>query len=493
MGMILAIDQGTTNTKALLVDPDGRIVARASSPLSQRYPQPGWVEQDPVAIWDSVRQAVEGVLAQADDVAVDAVAVSNQRETVTAWERRSGQPLGPAIGWQCHRTADFCQGLRAEGLEPLLRRRTGLTIDPMFSGTKMRWLLDHIPDGQARAADGEICLGTMDSWVLWNLTGGRSHACDLTNASRTQLLNLATLAWDDELLAIMGVPRAALPVVALSGGHHGLTAADGPLPAGVPVASLIGDSHGALYGHASPGAVKATYGTGSSLMCPTPTAIDSAHGISATIAWSRRDEDARAVTYALEGNIYATGAAAQWAGRLLGLAGPEEVAALAAEVDDTGGVYFVPAFAGLGAPHWLADARGLFSGITLGTGRAEIARAAVEAIAFQVCDVFQAMEADAGRQLAALLADGGASRNDRLMQFQANLIGRPVERSASPELSALGVAYLAGLTVGTWPDEDALTEIAPPHERFEPDMSAAKRDELYAGWQDAVARAGRTP
>ena len=494
---ILAIDQGTTNTKAIIVDEAGAIIARASSPLVQSYPQPAWVEQDPLAIWQSVQEAVDGCLAQAGVGRLAAIAVTNQRETALAWERRTGRPLGPAIGWQCQRTAAFCDQLGAEGLDPRVRERTGLTLGPMFSGSKMRWLLDHIPEGRQRAAAGEICLGTMDSWVLWNLTSGAVHACDLTNASRTQLLNLRSLAWDEELLEIFGLPRAALPEIRPSGSLYGASVPAGRLPGGVPIASLIGDSHGALYGHArfDPGAVKATYGTGSSLMAPTPEIVTSGRGISSTIAWSREGSDARpAVTYALEGNIYATGAAVQWLGETLGLGDPgPEVQTLAGQVPDAGGVYLVPAFAGLGAPHWNAAARGLFCVLTLGTTRAHLARAALEAIAYQVRDVFDAMEADAGARLAVLLADGGASRNDLLMQCQADILGRPVDRSASAELSALGAAYLAGLAVGVWPSPEVIARIAPPHQRFEPQMPPERRAALYAGWRQAVARATVVP
>lgn len=494
MDYLLAIDQGTTNTKALLINGAGEIVARASASLSQRYPQPGWVEQDPRAIWASVSEAGGKCLDQAERPKIAAIAITNQRETVTAWERESGEPLGPAIGWQCHRTAPFCAELGEQGLEPLLRERTGLTIDPMFSGTKMRWLLDHILDGRARAANAEICLGTMDSWLLWNLTGGQTHACDLTNASRTQLLNLHTLDWDDELLDVFGIPRPALPKIKPSGAYQGLTAGTDALPTDVPVGSLIGDSHAALYGHGQFGQViKATFGTGSSLMCPTPTVINSGRGVSSTIAWSREGQAQEpAVTYALEGNIYATGAAVQWLGNLLGLEDPgPEIQALASQVADANGVYLVPAFGGLGAPHWIDDIRGLISGLTLDSGPAQLARAAIEAIAYQIRDVFDAMAADVDFPLAVLLADGGASRNDLLMQFQADIIGRPVERSVSPELSALGAAYLAGLSVDIWASEEEIAEIAPDHDRFEPQMSDQDRALLYDGWQAALERASQ--
>lgn len=486
---ILAIDQGTTNTKVLLVDPHGTIIAQAARPLTQRYPQPAWVEQDADAIWRSVRDAIDACLAAAADPHLAAIAITNQRESVALWERESGRPVGPVIVWQCRRTADFCAGLRARALAPFLAERTGLAIDPLFSASKMRWLLDHVADGQRRAERGELCLGTIDSWVLWNLTGGQVHACDLTNASRTQLLDIHTLRWSEELLELFGVPRAALPDVRPSSGDFGVSVACGRLPAGVPIASMIGDSHAALFGQAGfvPGAVKATYGTGSSLMTPTPAPVLSSHGLSTTVAWAL---DRERVTYALEGNIAVTGAAVQWLGEFLGLANPAEgVADLAARVEDAGGLYLVPAFVGLGAPYWNDAARGLISGLTHSSTAAHLARATIDAIAYQVRDVFDVMQAEAGVDLTALLADGGASRNDTLMQFQADIIGRPVLRSTSAEISPLGAAYLAGLAVGIWRTLDDISQLPRPRERFEPRMSAQERAARYAGWQTAVARA----
>ncbi|MFM2031869.1 MAG: glycerol kinase GlpK, partial [Chloroflexota bacterium] len=341
--MILAIDQGTTNTKALLVRRDGSIAAQATVAVQTSYPHPAWVEQDATQIWQTVTQAIDNCLAEQPGVTVAAVAITNQRESVTVWERSGGQPLGPVVIWQCRRTADFCAGLRDRGDESLLAARTGLTIDPLFSASKMRWLLDHIPAGTQRAAAGELCLGTIDSWLLWNLTGGAVHACDLTNASRTQLLDLTTQQWSDELLNLFGIPRVALPELRPSKAAYGVTVALGRLPAGVPILCMIGDSHAALFGHAgfAPGSIKATYGTGSSLMTPTATPVFSTHGLSTTIAWALDDHD---VTYALEGNIAVSGAAIQWLGEFLGMADPATaVAALAETVSDSGAVYLVPA------------------------------------------------------------------------------------------------------------------------------------------------------
>jgi glycerol kinase len=347
-GRILAIDQGTTNTKVLLVDAAGSVVARASRPVGVSYPQPGWVEQDARVIWSSVKQAVDDCLEAASSRDLAAVAISNQRETIVLWDRATGEPIGPAVVWQCHRSASLCQELQARGAEPLIRKQTGLTIDPMFSASKARWLLEHTPDGARRAAYGEVCLGTVDSWLLWNLTGGSVHACDVTNASRTQLFNIHTLEWDVELAELFQIPLAALPQVKPSGGFFGETSA---LPANVPIACMIGDSHAALFGHlgSGPGSVKATYGTGSSLMAPTESPVESKHGLSTTIAWARDRLDN--VTYALEGNIYATGAAVAWLADILRVSA-EDVERLASEVRDSAGVHFVPALVGLGAPHW---------------------------------------------------------------------------------------------------------------------------------------------
>lgn len=482
---ILAIDQGTTNTKALLIDPSGAIVARGACPTAIHYPQPAWVEQDPLDIWRSTREAIDACLNAVANPDLAAVAVTNQRETALVWERATGQPVGPAVVWQCRRSAPFCDELKARGLTTFIHERTGLQIDPMFSAGKIRWILDHTENGHARAGRGELCAGTVDSWMLWNLSGGVIHACDLTNASRTQLLNLHTLEWDADLLEIFGIPAAMLPQVNPSAHVYGETVAVGTLPAGIPIASMIGDSHGALYGHAGfrPGTIKATYGTGSSLMTPTPTPILSQQGLSTTIAWVKERP-----TYALEGNIYVTGAAAQWLAQLLSLEHASETEALAGSVDDAGGVYFVPAFVGLGAPHWDDGARGLLTGLTRGTTSAHLARATLEAIAYQVRDVFDVMQAEAGLPLAVLMADGGASANDLLMQFQADILDCPMLRSTSGDVSALGATYLAGLTVGLWRSEDDIAALPRLHDRFEPQMPASQREALYTGWQEAVAR-----
>jgi glycerol kinase len=483
--LLLAIDQGTTNTKVILVDVQGRVVARATRSPGISYPQPTWVEQDPLDLWNTVRQAVSECLQAAAGRKIAALAVTNQRETTLAWERKSGKPLGPAVVWQCHRSADFCRQLEQRGLEAFLHQRTGLTIDPMFSGSKMRWLLDHIPDGQSRAEQGEIYLGTVDSWILWNLTGGAIFACDYTNASRTQLFNLHNLDWDDQVLEIFAIPRAALPRPALSSVVFGETRPSGDLPGGLPIASLIGDSHAALYGHAGfrPGAIKATFGTGTSLMTPTAGLVVSTHGLSSTIAWGKP----QGTTYALEGNIYISGAVVQWLGQLLGLADPgAEIEALAAQASDSEGVYLVPAFVGLGAPYWNMEARGIIAGLTSSSSRPHLARAALEAIAYQVRDIFDVMAVESGVALQFLYADGGASRNNLLMQLQADIIGRPVLRNLSADLSALGAAYLAGLACGFWDSEAQIQELPRPQERFDPLVEMQPREERYAGWKHAV-------
>jgi glycerol kinase len=484
--LILAVDQGTTNTKAVLVDREGQVLARASLPLSIAFPQPGWVEQDARALWSSFCETASACLTSAGDAEVVAVGISNQRESVVVWDRRTGEPVAPCVTWQCRRTAEFCEDLRSRGLEQSIQDRSGLPLDPLFSASKLRWLLRNIPNGTARAADGELCAGTVDSWLLWNLTGSAVHATDASNASRTQLLDLGSAAWDPELLRTFDIPRACLPEVHPSTGVVGSTAAGGPLPSGVPVASLIGDSHAALFGHAAfaTGAVKATYGTGSSLMTPIDRPVQSHHGLATTVAWAEPSH----VRYALEGNITNTGGTIEWLSGFLGMHSAGELASLAASVPDSGGVYLVPAFAGLGAPHWDAGARGLVCGLTRGACPAHVARAAVESIAYQIRDVFEAMRQDSGMPHPLLYADGGASRNDVLMQFQADILDCPVIRSSSPDLSAIGAAWLAGLAVGYWKSHAELEALPRPTARFEPALPAGPRGRLIDGWLDALSR-----
>ena len=478
-GLILAIDQGTTNTKALAVDIKGRIVAEASAPMSVDYPKPGWAEQSATGIWQSVARVIADVAAKTSSD-FDAVAISNQRETIVAWDATTGTPLAPAITWQCRRSTERCEAIRAAGHAEIVEATTGLGLDPLFPAAKIGWLIENVPAVRSAADAGTLRVGTVDSWLLWNLTDGRVHATDHSNASRTQLLNTATIAWDSELLRIFGVPASALPALRTSDSHFGDVAAGiAALAAGTPIHAMLGDSHAALFGHGvrMPGTVKATYGTGSSLMTLTAQRRRSSHGLSSTIAWST---SADGPAYALEGNISVSGQAAAFMAELLGISDPAALASLAATVPDSNGVSFVPALVGLGAPHWAPDARGLVTGLALGTTPAHLARAAIDAIAQQVADVFEAMEQDVGAPLAGLSADGGASRNDRLMQFQADIIGRPVTRGERAEVSALGAAMMAAQGLGRPLTPDTTTTIFTPQ--------PIDRDAIRARWREAVAR-----
>jgi glycerol kinase len=489
---ILAIDQGTTNTKALLVGRDGKPAFRASVPVSIQSPQPGWVEQDAIELWESVVTAAAQCLAWAAErgSSVAGVAVSNQRETIVAWHRATGVPVAPAILWQCRRSAAICDELTAQGHEAILRERTGLGIDPLFSASKMRWLLENVPELRQQASAGEICFGTVDSWLIWKLTNGAVHACDVSNASRTQLLNLKTAQWDDQLLALFKILRASLPTVRPSSSAFGECSG---LPAlrNVPLVSAIGDSHAAMaaQGCFDSGAVKATYGTGSSLMTLLPELpkMSGQSNLATTIAWGLPGVD---VQYALEGNISMAGSAVHWVGEFLGLADPiRDTAKLAASVGGSDGTFFVPAMVGLGAPHWDNRARGTISGLGRTTRAAHLAHAAIEAIAFQVRDVFDAMVDESKCELPLLRADGGATQNDWLMQFQADILGRPVLRSRHEDLSALGAARLGGLTLGWWSTLADLSSLPSEAETFSPRMQPAERGDRYAGWKLAVQRA----
>jgi glycerol kinase len=477
--LVLAIDQGTTNTKAIVIDREGRILARASTPVEITFPKPAWVEQSAVAIWEGVELVIDSCLQQISPDRPKVLGISNQRETVLIWDRRTGEPLGPAVVWQCRRTADFCHELRDRGLEPFLRERTGLTIDPLFSASKARWLLKEAEN--KGVSKYNVCVGNVDSWLLWKLTGGVLHVTDASNAARTQLLNLQTAQWDDELLELFEIPRECLPTIHRSSEILGETRSN------LPIGSLIGDSHAALFGQRGflPGSIKATYGTGSSLMTPTLEPRISGRGISATVAWGMNN-----ITYALEGNISVTGAAVQWFGQFLGSEKPaDKVAELARSVVDTEGVYVVPAFVGLGAPYWDEAARGIICGVTRATTSRQVARAVIDSIAYQIRDVFDLMQTESGWPLAALLADGGATRNEQLMQFQADILGCPVLRNTSLDVSALGAAFLAGLAAGVWSGIDEIAGLPREFDRFEPKMNAQRRADLYAGWQAAVAKA----
>jgi len=487
---ILALDQGTTGSTALVVDPDGRVLARGYAELPQYFPQPGWVEHDPEEIWSTVERSARAALGEArvSGNEIAAIGMTNQRETTILWERATGRPIHRAIVWQCRRTAPLCDRLRAEGVEELVRATTGLVLDAYFSGTKIRWLLDEVPEARARAERGDLAFGTVDAWLVWKLTGGRVHATDVTNASRTLCLDLRTVDWDARMLEILGVPRAVLPVVSPSSGVLGETVDLGWLPRGVPISGVAGDQQAALFGQAclTPGAAKNTYGTGCFMLLNTgATPVASSHGLVTTIAW----RIGRQTTYALEGSVFIAGAAIQWLRDALGiLRDAAESRALAESVPDTGGVYFVPAFVGLGAPHWDMYARGTIVGLTRGTTGAHLARAALESIAFQSRDVLEAMAADAGIVVEALRVDGGAAANDFLCQFQADLLNVPVLRPRVIETTALGAAYLAGLGAGVWRSADEVGGRWALERRFEPRSDESARVTRYDGWRRAVEK-----
>ncbi len=493
MPYVLALDQGTTSSRAIVFDDSGSAVAMAQREIQQIFPRPGWVEHDPQEIWDSQLATAREALARAGIAAGDvaALGITNQRETTIVWDRRTGLPLANAIVWQDRRTAGACDRLKGAGLESLFRERTGLVLDPYFSGTKLAWLLEEIPGARDAAEAGRLAFGTVDSWLLWNLTGGAAggrHATDVTNASRTLLWNLHTGEWDEELLAALDIPRELLPEVLSSSEVYGETAA-GLLGAPIPIAGIAGDQQAALFGQAclAPGMVKNTYGTGCFLLMNTgDRPISSRHELITTPAWKL----AGSTAYALEGSVFMAGAVVQWLRDGLGLIrSAAEIEALAASVPDVGGVVLVPAFTGLGAPHWDAYARGALLGITRGTTAAHIARAALEGIAFQVADVLSAMEADSGLPTAELRVDGGATVNNLLMQIQADLTGVPVVRPRVQETTSLGAAYLAGLATGVWNGTDEISDRWQVERTFEPALDAGAAAERRARWSRAVERA----
>jgi glycerol kinase len=491
---VVAVDQGTTGTTVLVLDRRGRVAGRAYREFTQYFPKPGWVEHDPEEIWrvtlGVLRTACRRAGARGRDVA--AIGITNQRETTLLWDRRTGEPVHRAIVWQDRRTADHCEALRTAGAEDLVRRKAGLVIDPYFSATKLRWLLGHVRRAGERAARGALCFGTVDSWLVWKLTGGTRHVTDVTNASRTLLYDIHAQAWDDELCRLFEIPDAVLPEVRPSSGVFGETTPD-VLGTAVPIAGVAGDQQSALFGQGctAPGMAKNTYGTGCFLLLHTgEEAVASHHGLLTTVACDERGGYA----YALEGAVFVAGAAVQWLRDGLGLIRKAaETDRLARSVDDAHGVYVVPAFAGLGAPYWDSEARGAVLGLTRGVTRAHLVRATLESLAFQTRDVMDAMAADAGAALRALRADGGAAANDFLMQFQADLLGVPVERPALVETTAMGAAQLAGLAVGFWGSPSELAATRRKDKRFRPRMPAARREALYRGWQDAVRRVRARP
>lgn len=487
---VLAMDQGTTSSRALLFDHAGRVVSMAQKELTQIYPQPGWVEHDPREIWSTQMDVAADAIAKAGvgSAAIAAIGIANQRETTIVWDRHSGLPLHHAIVWQDRRTAAQCDALKAGGHEATIRAKTGLQVDAYFSGTKIRWILDHVAGARALADAGRLAFGTVDSWLIWNLTGGASHVTDVSNAARTMMFNIHTLQWDDDLLALLDIPRSMLPEVRQSSDICGYTR-DILFSTPLPIAGVAGDQHAALFGQmcTSPGMVKNTYGTGCFMVMQTgDTPIVSRNHLLTTIAWQVGGR----VQYALEGSIFIGGAVVQWLRDGLGIiARSQDIEALARSVPDSGGVYLVPAFAGLGAPHWNPRARGSLFGVTRGTTSAHLARAALDSIAYQTMDVLNAMQADAGLAITQMRVDGGATANRLLMQFQADILGVEVMGPAITETTALGAAYLAGLAVSYWPDQHALQQQWRQEFALRPAPDCERVTGLIRGWQRAVAAA----
>jgi len=487
---VLAIDQGTTGSTALVLTRDGAVLGRATEEFTQYYPEPGWVEHDPEEIWRVSLGVMEAALEEASLAPHElrAIGITNQRETTLVWDRATGKPLHRAIVWQSRQSADICEALRADGLEAMISERTGLVIDPYFSASKVRWILDRHPDARPRAEAGELIFGTIDTWLLYKLTGGAVHATEPTNASRTLLWDIRSQSWDPELLEIFDVPAAMLPDVLPSSGVFGTTVPSGGLPGGVPVAGIAGDQQAALYGQGCwrPGMVKNTYGTGCFVMLNTGAELHRSDcGLLTTVCCDAHGHPA----YALEGSVFTTGAAIQWLRDEMGLIGSAvETEEVAARVEDTQGVYVVPAFTGLGAPYWDMRARGAIIGLTRGSGRDQIIRATLDSIAYQTRDVVDAMTCDGGEPMSELRADGGAAANSALMQFQADILDLPVIRPQLLETTAAGSAFLAGLGAGMWRSPEEIEGIWREDRRFVPTMDPAERKRRYDGWRRAVER-----
>ncbi len=485
---ILALDQGTTSSRAILFDQTGGIKALAQKEFQQIFPQAGWVEHDPLEIWSTQLQVAIEVLDGVEKRDIAAIGITNQRETTLIWDKNSGEPIYNAIVWQDRRTANITDRLKKEGQEPFFQSKTGLVLDPYFSGTKITWILENVEGAREKAEQGKLAFGTVDSWLIWNLTGGKHHITDVTNASRTLLYNIYELDWDDELLDILNIPRSVLPEVHSSSSVYGSTV-NNLFGSEIPISGIAGDQQAALFGQncIEPGMVKNTYGTGCFMLMNTgKEVVKSNHNLLTTIAWQLEGK----VEYALEGSVFIGGAIVQWLRDGLGIIqSSSEVEKIAAQVDDTDGVYLVPAFSGLGAPHWDPHARGTIVGMTRGTTSVHITRAALESIAYQSVDLLKAMEADSGIQLKQLRVDGGASVNNLLMQFQADLLGVPVIRPQITETTALGAAYLAGLAIGFWKDQNAISEQWVIEKKFDPIMSKDKVKTLYSNWLNAVEKA----
>jgi len=485
---LLALDQGTTSSRALVFDTSGRPLSTSQKPFRQIYPRPGWVEHDPLEIWETQLTAAREALSEAriEPARIAGIGIANQRETAVFWDRATGAPIGPALVWQDRRTADLCRRLSARGLEGMIRERTGLLLDPYFSATKIMWALENVEGLRARAQTGEVCFGTVDSWLVWKLTG--LHLTDPSNASRTLLFNIHEGRWDPEILSALGIPASMLPEVRPSASDFGAVPR-GLLGAEIPVRGVLGDQQAALLGQAclERGMVKVTYGTGCfCLLCTGRQAVASRNRLLTTVAWDLGD----GLEYALEGSVFTGGAVVQWLrDELRILSSSAESELMARSATDTGGVYFVPAFVGLGAPHWDPDARGALLGLTRGTSQEQIVRAALESIAYQTCDLVDAMEADAGSSIESIRVDGGASVNGFLMQFQADVLGMPLVRPRSAETTALGAAFAAGLAAGVWKDRRELSRIWRADTIFEPRMDTTARAALMDGWKSAVAAA----
>ncbi|KIL36001.1 glycerol kinase [Cohnella kolymensis] len=488
---ILSLDQGTTSTRAILFDRDGHSVAIAQQSIKQFYPKPGWVEHDPVEIWQSALKVMGDVLTSAgiEAVQIEAIGITNQRETAVIWDKRSGQPIHNAVVWQSRQTSDLCDLLKRQGHEDIFRERTGLRIDPYFSGTKVTWMLDTVTGARDLAEKGELLFGTIDTWLIWNLTGGSVHVTDYTNASRTLMYDIYQRKWDNDLLRLLDVPAALLPEVRSSSEVYGHTDPSSCFGMAVPIAGAAGDQQAALFGQQcwEPGMAKNTYGTGCFMLMNTGSeAVRSKNGLLTTIAWGIGGD----IQYALEGSVFVAGSAIQWLRDELELIeSSSESESYAEKVDSSDGVYVVPAFVGLGTPYWDSDVRGAVFGLTRGSGKAHLIRATLESLAYQTKDVVKAMEDDSGIPLTKLRVDGGAVGNKFLMQFQSDMLGVQVECPELGELTALGSAYLAGLAVGYWKDRKALSEHAKVHTCYDPAMDEARRSELYNGWKKAVKAA----